>query len=380
LQHNGLPIQPGKVRSPEVTKQEWYIFFGVLFYGFLIQLMSKTVYGFGDKNLWTNQIQYLLNHDPRQFGIYSAYGHPGTPLVELGSLFHIVLGFSYDNAATLALSFLIASATAACSVLCSLLYRRSLWWLATAFTLLLSRLYFIATPPTAVAMPLIVLIVFATWFLWEQQDGTPSWRIYVLWGAVVGLAVATRLDISFLVSAPMFMLLWHRHGRKVLLPMLAGAGISFYIMDPYLWFMPIRHLVDLVHKFTVHYAHYSSPTKIEPLELARALSLAAVSVGWSFVLLYRRRLAQIIPVPILVVLIGASILAIMVILSSKIQLVRYLSPLIIAWEVLLPLFAQETFAPTKRSELVDTPPERMVESWWIIGLVVLTQVIAAAFI
>jgi hypothetical protein len=183
-------------------KQEWYIFWGVLFYGFLIQLVSRTVYGFGDKTMWARQIQYLLNRDPRQFDLYGAYGHPGTPLVELGSLFHIVFGFSYDNAVTLSMSILIAMAIAVCSVLCSLLYRRSLWWLATAFILLLSRLYILATPPTAIVMPYIVLIVLATWWLWLQQ--LPSSRkLFFLWGVVVGLATATRLDITLLVSAPM---------------------------------------------------------------------------------------------------------------------------------------------------------------------------------
>jgi hypothetical protein len=166
----------------------------------------------------------------------------------------------------------------------------------------------------------------------------------------------------------------------VALPILAGAGISFFITDPYLWFMPIQHLVDLVRKFTVHYAHYSSSTKIEPIELFRAISLAVVSVGWSFALLYRRRLAQIIPVPILVVFFSTSILAIIGILSSKIQLVRYLSPLIIVWEVFLPLFVQETFAPTNHSGSANAPPESMVRSWWIVGLVFVTQLIAAVLI
>lgn len=61
--------------------------------------------------LWASQIQYFLTHDSRMFDFYGCYGHPGTTLVELGSLFHILFGFSYSTALALAISILIAMVT-----------------------------------------------------------------------------------------------------------------------------------------------------------------------------------------------------------------------------------------------------------------------------
>ena len=296
LQLENLLNQAGKDRSTPAMKQERDIFLRVLLYGFIIQMAARAASVESvDQSMWAKQIQYLLTHDPRVFDFYAAYGHPGTTLVELGSLFHILFGFSYSTALTLGMSILIAVVTAACSVLCFLLYRQSLWWLATAFLLLLNRMYMNATPPTAVVMPFTVLIVLATWWLWEQQGRTSRWP-YFLWGAVAGLAAATRLDASLLVSTPMFVLLWYRHGRRVVLPLLAGAGISFFMADPFLWFMPIRHVTDLVHKFTMHYVYYS-PTKMEPSEFINAMWMSTVSFGWSFVLLFYQRRVRNNPNP-----------------------------------------------------------------------------------
>ena len=107
-------------------KKTKYIFIGVLLYGFVIHLATKGSSSFVDNALWADQIQYFLNRDPREFNFYGAYGHPGTTLVGLGSLLHILLGVPCLNAVTLSMSFLMAAATAACVVICLLLYPRSL--------------------------------------------------------------------------------------------------------------------------------------------------------------------------------------------------------------------------------------------------------------
>jgi hypothetical protein len=354
--------------------KEKRIFFTVLFSGFVIQMALRAVVDYSDRIIFANQIQYFLTHDPREFDLLGAYGHPGTTVVELGSLLHIFFGVSYVNAVTLSISILIAGATAACSVLCFLLYRRSLWWLAAAFILLLNRMYIIAAPPTAVVMPFIVLIVLATWWLWEQPAFRSRW-VYILMGAVMGLAIATRLDISLLVSTPMFFIIWYRHRYRVILPLLAGAGISFFIADPFLWFMPLQHISDLIHKFTLHYTHYLR-LKIDPFFLLDAGWLSAVSFIWSIVLFYHRRLARIIPVPIMIVVTSTTILGIIVVFSSKFQAVRYLFPLFTIWEIILPLFAFETLATYKSMDSTLTTHQETIISSSIIVLVVLTQLLA----
>lgn len=379
LKPDYLTMKSGKDRSaPERTLAK-HIYFWVLLCGFIIQLVLQSVtFELVDHSMWANQIQYFLTNDPRLFDFSAAYGHPGTTLVELGSLFHVLFGFSYSTALTLSMSILIAMATAACSVLCFLLYPQTLWWLASTCILLLNRMYINATPPTTVAMPFTVLIVLATWWLWENSVSTSRW-LYFLWGAVVGLAAATRLDAALLVGTPMFVLLWYRHGGKVVLPILTGAGISFFVSDPFLWFMPIQHITDLAHKFTKHYSKFDSTmysATIEPADMVNAVWLSAVSFGWAFVLLCYRRLARIIPVPIMVIFSGTSVMALLIILSSKFQAVRYLFPLTIIWEVFLPLFALETLEPSTQTTSSKALFQNSALSLWIIVLVVLTQLLA----
>lgn len=89
---------------------------------------------------------------------------------------------------------------------------------------------------------------------------------------------STRLDASLLIGTPMFMLLWYRHGSRVVLPILTGAGISFFVSDPFLWFMPIQHITDLAQKFTVHYRQIYY-TKIEPAAMVNAVWLSATRLS-----------------------------------------------------------------------------------------------------
>jgi hypothetical protein len=351
-----------------------YIFIGVFICGFLVHAVSRTIFGYVDQTLWANQIQYILNQDPREFDLFRCYGHPGTTLVELGSLFHIFFSTSYPIAVTLGTSVLIAGATAACSVLCYLLYPQSLWWLATALILIVNRLYLGSLPPTAIAMPFVTLIVLTTWWLWSLQLNSSRWLFFVL-GVIVGLATATRFDVTLLISFPMFLLLWYRHGHRVVLPMLVGTGISFFIADPFMWFMPVQHITDLYHKFTLHYAQFSK-SRIQIDELVNTIWLSVISFIWSMLYVFQRNRAQIIPSPIIVVFSLTSLIAVMVILSSRYQAVRYLFPLCIVWEVFLPLLALQTLSETTGPKAFEISHYRKTISLSIISLLVLIQLIA----
>jgi hypothetical protein len=373
-----------KARPIPQLKQEKYIFIGLLFFGFIIQFFLRVNYFYLDKTIWADQIQYFLNRDPRAFNMYLAYGHPGTTLVELGSLFHIIFGITYVNALTLSMSILISGTVAACAVLCFRIHHGSLWWVATSFTLLLGRTFIIDPPTTSVVIPFIVLIILMTWYLSEKHVRTSRHINFFLWGAITGLSAATRLDVTLLVGIPMFVLLWHRHGSRVVPPLIAGFGISFFAADPFLWFMPIRHLTDLTLKFIKHYAEVP-PASIVPLSkivlsnLIRALSLVIVSFVFSLILLWKKKLTRIIPVPIYIVIVSTTLLGLAIILTSKYQGERYLSPLIIVWDILLPLFALETFAPTDRLVSEDRCLQSSAKSSLIIGLFLFIQLSAYLF-
>ena len=161
------------------------IFWNVFAFAIVIQIVRTSIF-LTDHGMWTSQIQYFLSNNPRQFNFFAAYGHPGTTLVVLGSIFHILFGLSYGNALTLGLAILIAAATAACAALCYLLQPQSLWWFTTGFILTLSRFYVKATPPTAVVTSFIALIVLASCWLWKRS--TASRWLYFVWGFILGLS------------------------------------------------------------------------------------------------------------------------------------------------------------------------------------------------
>lgn len=355
------------------AKQEGYILFGVALLGFIIQmaLRSADIYS-ADAPMWSDQIRYFLTDDPRVFDFDKAYGHPGTTIVLIGSLLHSLFNVSYRTALDLGMSLLIAGTAAACSYLCIVLRRNSLWWLATAILLLLNRLFIHATPPTAVAMPFLVLILLFAWRLWQQEG--PSRSQYVLWGAAAGLAAATRLDAALLVSAPLLLLLGRRHGSRAVLPIMAGALASFYIADPFLWSMPVRHITDLAYKFTMHYTNYSSHVGIDSYFLLNASWLSIASFSWAILLLRQKRQEQIIPSPIVIIFSCISILSFLIVLSSRYQAARYLFPMFAAWEVLLPLFALEALSlHYKKGGSFSDQGQRNLATAVILGLVVLTQ-------
>lgn len=348
------------------------IFCGTFVFCLVVQIAMRNHYTFLDTAMWADQIKYFIIHDPRVFDYFAAYGHPGTTLVELGSLLNL-LGISYGNAIIICISTLVAGATAACSVLCYLLHKQSYWWLTTAVILSFNRFSLYSTPPTETVMPLIVLIVLVTWWVMEQEN-TKSGRLFFLLGGIIGLSAATRLDVTLLVSVPMAMLIWYRCGQNAILYLSSGVGISFFLADPFLWFMPVQHLSDLVHKFTLHHDQFDRHQTIKIISFAHACTLAAVTIVWSCILLVQRRLSLVVPTQIIAVYFGLSVIGFVIVLSSTFQAIRYLYPVIIVWEILLPLFVFERYTQTNRNESSGLAFPNPASSRIIVGFVTFSQI------
>jgi len=361
--------------SSAQRKKELYIFVFVFIYGFIVQLLWVSPSETLDKLMWTNQIQYFLTEDPRMFNFYAAYAHPGTTLVGLGSLLHILLEISYRQALLLSMSLLIAGASAACAVVCARLCPGSLWWVATAFTLLFTRFHICSTPPTSVVLPFLVLIVLVTWNLVVKAPEDLFGRCF-LWGCVVGVSAATRVDATALFGGPMFMIVLVQYGWRTLLPIILGVTLSFYLADPFLWFMPMQHLADLLHKFSIHYEGFLMPSTISAEEWFLTVPLALVSFIWFAVITVRKKPSQIVPPKIIWALLVLTLLALWVILTSSYQSIRYVYPLLIVWEVLFPVVLLEKFSPSGETKVAGTGPHLNAAQLWVLGAVVATQVLA----
>lgn len=360
--------------TADPMKKEMSIFVGVFLYSFFFLLALKTVEGFIDARLWVDQIRHLFDRDPLRVNIFAVYGQPGTTILGLGRLLHLLPGVSYAHAFHFSMIIILAGATAACAALSSMLFRHPLAWITTVFILLPDRQYFMATPNTAAVIPLIVLLILSTWWLWEQKELQPK-RRFVMLGALVGFSTATRLDASILTGAMVVIVLWRRSGFRIVPPLIAGAAIGFFLFDPYLWFTPFRHIADLVGKITTHYGGNVMPIDMDYEELMRALALSAVCIGWTVALLVRQRLTLIMPVPIMVGLLSISLLALAIVLSSTTQNVRYLAPFIVAWEVILPVLALRTFAPDERTDPRYLSTTRSALSLPLIGFFIILHIL-----
>jgi hypothetical protein len=315
------------------------IFRQVFLLSFAVHMVKLSIY-LADGDMWANQIKYFLEKNSLVFDFHAAYGHPGTSLVTLGCILHTVFGLSFRTAVTVSASLLLSTVTASCASLCYLLKPASLWWFTTAFILTLSRFYVAATPPTAIVMPLVVLLVLSSCWLWDRTRTGTRW-LHFLWGVIVGISASTRLDVTLLVGMPLFLLLSFRSGAGVIAPIAAGVCLSFFLTDPFLWFMPVRHVSDLMSKFTLHYSNYTTSRTIPWPEWAHGIPLATIAIVLFLFLLARRKTPGAIPTQPLLVFLGITLTAGLLLTSSKFQAIRYLYPLIIVWEILLPLFLLE---------------------------------------
>ena len=350
------------------------ILVGVFLYSFLFLLILRSIEGFIDEGDWTNQIRYLLDRDPRMINLFGAYGQPGSTILELGSLLRILLGVSYAQAFHFSTIILNSGAIAACAAMSFLLFHHPLAWITTVFILLPDRQYFHATPPTTIVMPLIVLMVLFTWWLLKHRAPQPIQR-FVLLGGLIGISAATRLDASILAGSMIIAILWYRFGYLTVLSVIAGAAFSFFLANPYLWFSPIQHLADLVRKFTIHYSGKIMPTEVDHAELIRAIAPATLCFIWTSILLIRHRLSSFMPVPIMIGLSGASLLALTIILSSSIQNVRYLAPFLVTWEVILFVLILESLAPlVRRGQTMATSYDRSI-SMPLVGVFILLHIL-----
>lgn len=355
----------------DMKKTVW-IFGGVFLYGFAVQYWAFGPSITPDKVMWTNQIEYFLNNDQRAFDFYKAYGHPGGTLVALGSLFHLLFGVSYSVALKLSMSLLIATASALCAVFCTRLSRHSLWWLTASFILIFNRLHLWSTPPTSVVMPLVVLVVLMTWWLCKGPDNGSAWASF-FWGVLIGVSAATRLDVTALVGGVLFCLLVYRNGVYWVLPSLAGVAVGFIVMDPFLWFMPFQHLVDLFRKFTIHYDTFAHPRSIKYYEWPHTLFFALPAILYALVFWKQGRLKNVIPVAVFAAYLAVCLVAAASILTSSYQAPRYLYPLIVFWEVFLPLLAFETFSPAVNCVNSSCCEEKNIRSFVIIGVIITLQ-------
>ena len=332
------------------------IFLVSLLVACLCQGVRWSVLGLVDDEQWAAQGYYVQVRDAREFDTEIAYGYPGGPVIDGTVLFHLVFRISYLAALIAFLSFFNALLIA-CIAVCAYAYRPDLLWIiALCGMLALNQLFIFATPPSAVAPLLIVLLCMLSLMIDAKRDLTPRWLLCA-WSLVLGLSVATRIDIGVLGGAFFMFVLFRVLPWKRVLAMLGGAVVAFVVFDPFMYFVPVRHIADLFDKVHYFYAK-KAPMHMDASQVwdVSWLVLACVCFGPAFMVLRKGYRSPVPPRFMLIVALFTAC-AYAVFLSSHIQAERYFLPVIFIWHTFLPLFML-ALAPEIHFSFLKTPGEQ----------------------
>ena len=295
--------------------------------------------GILDEAFWADQARYVEVGSPEQYNPAHAYGHPGGPVI-LGTIaVHHLAGSSYETARPVFLTLFNSIVIAAIATLCCRLRPDSLWWLPVLGMLSVDKLYAVSTPTSAVVGPLLVLLTLVTLRIVEQEK--VSWWWLAGWSLVAGLAVATRFDVGSITTLFLFGVLMTTLRRRQLAVIAVAAFAVFVACDPYMWYMPVHHVGDLIGRLILNYRHStpaSTPATLEPLHVVSFSALAFLGMmlsifGQTKVFPYRRT----IPRQLVLALVPLTVLLYGVYLSARCPAVRYFIPIVFIWQAFLPL-------------------------------------------
>jgi hypothetical protein len=288
-----------------------------------------------DLNMWAKQAEYVQTGNPAQFDFLQAYGHPGGPIIEGTIFFHSVFGLSYRNSLLIFMTILNSLAIAGASVLCYFISKNSLWWLTIVAILSSNWLYIFSTPPSIVVSILICLLGLFSLYIYEKKEIKPP--ALALLSILIGLVISTRVDVGavMVVSFLIFMkpkIIW----RQIFFIIL-GAGLFFILFDPFMWFMPIQHVSDLLFKIIYHY-EYFAPSKISLFYMFNISTFLLLSIFLSAASLFLKEKNKLpIPPRFIYTLFITTIVLCFIFFTSQYQTPRYFLPIINIWETLLPL-------------------------------------------
>ncbi len=320
-----------------------YLFAGAFLVACLGQGFVFFNVGILDEAFWSAQARYVEAGSPEQYNPAHAYGHPGGPVI-LGTIaVHHLAGISYETALPVFLTLFNSIVIATIATLCRRLRPDSLWWLPVLGTLSIDKLYAVSTPTSAVVGPLLVLLTLLTLriTLGILEHGAVSWWQLASWSLVAGLAVATRFDIGSITALFLFGVLATTLRRRQLAVIAVAAFAVFVACDPYMWYMPVCHVGDLMGRLILNYRHStpaSIPATLEPMHVVSFSALAFVGMmlsicGETKVFPSRRT----IPRQLVLALVPLTVLLYGIYLSARCPAVRYFIPIVFIWQAFLPL-------------------------------------------
>ena len=287
-----------------------------------------------DESVWTRRVEDMardLKSRPLIFDASRYSGHPGMTVILGGGLLRLT-GLSGLEALRFAMTILIAAAAAGIVTMCKVLRPERSWWV-WAFVLATAHPnYLHASPTNAIAMVLLTLAVLLAW-----RGPKAAW----LMGITLGLSAATRLPITVLIGAPLVLYIWRLSGWQSAATATATGLAALVATNPLLWQAPVEHMAHIFARSQVHYAQIVtiSPS-VQKFLFPTALAWVSLALGVCVaVFAWRRpRLDFSPPASLIATLVVTSAGVGAILLTAAGFSLRYFYPLILMWELLLPLF------------------------------------------
>lgn len=297
---------------------------------------------FVDQSFWLEKIEYLaedLTSDPLIFDTRRHPAHPGTLVLVAATAIHAG-GFSLLDSLRDAVALLNAVIIAAILSVARQLRPHSPWWLGIGGLLLFHPFYETVNPLDVVVSSLIVLI-FLLLLLHQEKRETTRVSTSLALAFCLGAAAATRLHITFLLAVPLLIAMIYSTGIRRAGLVGASALVAAQALNPFMWYSPQVFLnaaggQQLVY-FTDKTINLSTDFQLAPLALVTSSPLAIVSLVLALVFFVCRGQSPLPRSFITTLLIGTSVV-LGVFWLSNLQSYRYVFPVILIWETLLPLF------------------------------------------
>lgn len=340
-----------------------------------VQLISLFEIGPVDAVFWTKQASDVATGNPDQYNPTFAYGHPGGPVIEGTIATYIITGLPYNKSLLTFLGLFYGLLIALIASLCFALKKHALWWIPVLGVLSFDRLYLDATPPSAlVSLILLLLFLLTLWIYEKKQIG---WKSLTVWSLLAGMAVATRADIGSLTTVFLSTLLLSKIPWKLWLKVMVGTFASFIIFDPYMWYMPIQHMSDLMSKMLFHYDEFV-PMPLRFGVIANISSLSFMSIVFAFIFIWNKKKwnVELLPNRFVYTMLAETVLLYTIFLTSRYQAVRYYMPILFIWQALLPMYILSIIPKLRFSFLKTEKAQKrgaLIFSIFIIAILVASQ-------
>jgi hypothetical protein len=263
------------------------------------------------------------------------YGYPAFTIISIGK-FLLSFGFDETVAIRFILIFFLAIGTAGICCLAYIIKPSKPWWFACLGIIIFSPYFENATPPSII-IPCLISVIFLIVLLLKNKEIRDDTLILCILGFVCGLALSTRIDISAAVCFAIAVYLIPSIGKRILIPIsLAFIVFSLFAIS-FQGSVPGYFIGSLI-KSNQAFGGYFGNTGNVFLLILDEMSLVLFSVFLGVLIYLRKSISFQFPRSYFVWLFISSLGIIIALLFSSYHPQWYFIPVILIWELFIPLF------------------------------------------